>query len=251
MRHQAIQLTIAAVAALVTACGPEGPDVESGDRQSSSHALSTCPAAGRYCGAELGGTPTDRNLYQCTGAGKAPTLYRSCAQFCAAASSSSYSFCAKTAQMPAGDLAVFARANLYGTELLWSDSGTTALGGNRLSDRYKSQKTCPDNKLKTCTNAGGECASFGQFETGAPSTTSWAPLTAAQLSIANAPDGTLLATFVNKAYAPGHTMFKCGTANYCDSNYCSTCPSKPDNILRKHAAPGNLNSFSVVAIPDN
>jgi hypothetical protein len=261
---------LAAVLALSSSCGEysdefaaetdstyEGVDSSGTQYESVELALSTCPGAGRYCGAELGGSATDKSLYQCSGTGKAPTLYQICTTYCAAAAASKYSFCAKIAKMPAADLAFFAKPNLFGSELLWSDvvsssGAVTAYGGKNLKDANKFSQKCPDSPaspVKTCTNAGGQCAAFTQFESGAPGTSQWAPLTSEQLSVASAPDGTLVATFVKKAYQ-GHAMFKCG-AYYCDANYCSTCVTTPDNIIRRHGAPSNLSSYSVVGIPGN
>ena len=85
-------------------------------------------------------------------------------------------FCAKTLQMPSADLTVFANPNLALTELLWDDAkdphtgAITAFGGNRLRDSSKFSQPCSDTTGKTCTNAGGSCAMFAQWETGAPVT---------------------------------------------------------------------------------
>lgn len=197
-----------------------------------------CGAAGKFCAPELGFPVGDERLLDCASAGAAPTVITTCPTYCVVADASRFSFCGTIATMPAADLAVFANPNLAGAahgELLWDDlkdvdGKITALGGHSLVDANKvASKTCKDSATEQCTNAGGECAAFAEWESGAPSTSSWGQLDDAQLSIANAPNGTLLATFVDRKYGGlPHAMFKCG-GYFCDANWGL------DRLVRRHS----------------
>lgn len=201
--------------------------------------LAACPGVGRYCAQELGAA--GKTLYDCKASGAAPVALKTCAQYCAAASATKWSFCAKTAALPSQDLAIFAQGGYAGAQLLWSS-------GKNLVDSHKAAKACVGAPTQLCTDAGGQCASFMQWETGATATATWAPLEDNQLSIANAPDGTLVATFRNRNYAGlPHAMAKCGSL-FCDANWATP----GDDIVRRHAfTAAQLASygFRVVAIP--
>ncbi len=235
--------------------GEDAIDEGSGDVDSASFALNTCPGAGRYCAHELGMSASNQRLYSCARAGATPVLYRSCPNYCAIAGADRYSFCANIARVNSDDRGVFRNPNLNSAGVLrWADaSNPTRYGGYRL----RAPSKWSDGGL---TDAGVQCAQFARDESGAPQTSTWAPLDSDQLSIASAPDGTVVATFNSGRHygydgALMHTAMKCDDPNttaieFCDSNWDST-PSGPPYHVRRHTLTSTqLAKFRVVAIPN-
>jgi hypothetical protein len=167
--------------------------------------------------------------------------------YCGIAGADRFSACVKPIRLNATDRAIFANPNLSGTALLWHNlvvqNAITKRGGQGLTDTAKFE-TAPAE----LTNAGAQCAAFIQKSiSGVPVTSQWFPIDADQLSIANALDGTVIATFNPTTRHYGvlpHTAAKCGTS-FCDSNW------NLDNIVRKHTfTAATLAKFSVVGIPE-